>query len=85
MRIRAEELADSTFYNQNIAHRFYVRSHSPIQSKKRWPFAKRNGRRLTIAHQINMADKNYVRLHLSQGGWKGETVLSEIHKALISS
>jgi hypothetical protein len=74
-RIRAEELADSTFYKQNVEHRFYVRPHSPIQSKKRWPFAKRNGRRLTVAHHINIADNNYVRLHLSQGGWKGETIL----------
>ncbi|KAA0988833.1 S41 family peptidase [Dyadobacter aurulentus] len=74
-RIKAEEFADSTFHRQNIAHRFYVRTHSPIRAKRRWPFAKRNGRRLTIAHHINIADKNYVRLHLSQGGWKGETVL----------
>ncbi|MCE7044650.1 S41 family peptidase [Dyadobacter sp. CY312] len=74
-RIRDEEIADSNFYKQNIEHRFYVRPRSPIQSRKRWPFAKRNGRRLTIAHHINIADKNYVRLHLSQGGWKGETVL----------
>lgn len=44
MRVRAEEFADSTFYTQNIEHRFYVRLCSPIQSKKRWPFAKRNGR-----------------------------------------
>lgn len=37
MRIRSEELVDSTFYNQNIEHRFYVRPHSPIQSKKGGP------------------------------------------------
>ena len=74
-RLRDERISDSTFHNQNIEHRFYVQTRSPIRAKKRWPFGKRNGRRLTIAHHISIADKNYVRLHLSEGGWKGETVL----------
>ncbi|TAE31621.1 MAG: hypothetical protein EAZ91_07230 [Cytophagales bacterium] len=74
-RIKAEQVADSSFYTQNVENRFYVNPRSPIRSKMQWPFAKRNARRLTLAHHITLDDKQYVRLHLSQGGWLGETIL----------
>jgi Peptidase family S41/Tricorn protease C1 domain len=74
-RIQAEQVADSTFYSQNVQSRFYVRLQPPIRSKMKWPFVKRNARRLTVAYHVAIDNKNYVRLHLSQGGWKGETVL----------
>ena len=47
----------------------------------RWPFVKRNAHRLTVAYHITIEDKNYVRLHLSRGGWKGETVLVVVDNA----
>ena len=74
-RIRLEQKADSAFYQQNVANRFFVKIPGSIRSKMRWPFVKRNARRLTIAHHITIDNKQYVRLHLSQGGWRGETVL----------
>ncbi|GAB2800201.1 hypothetical protein GCM10027275_52790 [Rhabdobacter roseus] len=80
-RILAEQVADSNFYHQNVHSRFYVALRPPIQPKRRWPFGNRNARRLTVAHHITIGDKNYVRLHLSQGGWKGETVLVVVDNA----
>lgn len=74
-RVEAEQVADSSFYRRNVQSRFYVGLRRPIRSKTRWPFGRRNSRRLTVAHHITIGDKNYVRIHLSQGGWKGETVL----------
>lgn len=74
-RIRAEQKADSTFYRKNVQARFYVNIPSRIHSKMQWPFVKRNARRLTVAHHITIDDNYYVRLHLSQAAWKGETVL----------
>lgn len=74
-RIKAEQVADSTFYQQNVKNRFYVNLQPSLKRKKRWPFSKRNNRRLTVAHHITINHKQYVRLHLSQGGWKGETIL----------
>nr|WP_293842744.1 S41 family peptidase [uncultured Arsenicibacter sp.] len=74
-RIRAEVTADTGFYQQNIKRRFYVRLPDGIRSHMQWPFTKRNARRLTIAHHISIDNKKYVRIHLSQGGGKGETVL----------
>ncbi|GAB3995901.1 hypothetical protein GCM10028807_37270 [Spirosoma daeguense] len=74
-RIKAEQKADSQFYQQNVANRFYVKLRTPIRLKMKWPFVKRNARRLTVAHHIAIDNKHYVRLHLSQGGWRGETVL----------
>jgi hypothetical protein len=80
-RVEAEQVADSSFYHQNVQSRFYVGLRRPIRSKTRWPFARRNSRRLTVAHHITIGDKNYVRIHLSQGGWKGETVLVVVDNA----
>jgi hypothetical protein len=74
-RVEAEHKADAAFYKQNVQRRFYVALRRPIRSKRTWPFSRRNSRRLTVAHHITINDRNYVRLHLSQGGWKGETVL----------
>ena len=74
-RIEAEQVADSSFYHQNVQRRFYVALPEPIRPKKHWPFVKRNARRLTIAHHITLGEKIYVRLHLSRGGGKGETIL----------
>ncbi|RCR71047.1 S41 family peptidase [Larkinella punicea] len=74
-RIKAEQVADSAFYTQNVQRRFYVHLQPPIRSRRRWPFVKRNARRLTVAHHITIENRHYVRLHLSRGGWKGETVL----------
>jgi hypothetical protein len=74
-RVREEQQADSQFYQQNVADRFYVKPRTPIRPKLRWPFGKRNARRLTVAHHITIDDKQYVRLHLSQSSWRGETVL----------
>ncbi len=80
-RIDVEQIADSAFHSQNVKSRFYVALRNPINPKKQWPFGKRNARRLTIAHHITLGEKNYVRLHLSQGGWKGETVLVVLDQA----
>ena len=80
-RIEAEQAADSSFYHQNVQSRFYVGLRRPVRPKMQWPFMKRNARRLTVAHHITIGDKNYVRLHLSQGGWKGETVLVVVDQA----
>lgn len=74
-RIKAEQKADSQFYQQNVANRFYVKVPALMRPKMRWPFVKRDARRLTVAHHITIDDKQYVRLHLSQGAWRGETVL----------
>ncbi|SOD97707.1 hypothetical protein [Spirosoma fluviale] len=80
-RIQAENVADSSFYQQNVAHRFYVHLPKAIRPRMPWPFVKRNARRLTIAHHIRLGDRNYVRIHLSQGGGKGETVLVVLDQA----
>ncbi|GAB3508639.1 hypothetical protein GCM10027341_44690 [Spirosoma knui] len=80
-RIKAEQKADSQFYQQNVANRFYVELRTPIRPKMRWPFVKRNARRLTVAHHITIDNKRYVRLHLSQGSWRGETVLVVVDSA----
>ncbi|GAB3901337.1 S41 family peptidase [Spirosoma agri] len=80
-RIQAEQGADSSFYHQNIRRRFYVSLHPPVRSRMRWPFVRRNARRLTIAHHISLGDKKYVRIHLSQGAGKGETVLVVLDQA----
>ena len=82
-RIEAEQAADSNFYEENVKRRFYVNLREPIHSKRRWhwPFAKRDSHRLTIAHHITLGNKNYVRLQLSQGGWKGETILVVLDQA----
>lgn len=80
-RIEAEQVADSSFYRQNVQRRFYVALRRPIRPKTQWPFVKRNARRLTVAHHITIGDKAYVRLHLSQGGWKGETALIVVDQA----
>lgn len=74
-RIQAEQQADSGFYQQNVANRFYVNVPGPLRSRLPWPFAKRKARRLSVAHHITIEDKQYVRLHLSQGAWRGETIL----------
>ncbi|GAB3280295.1 hypothetical protein GCM10027347_55410 [Larkinella harenae] len=74
-RMQAEQQADSGFYQQNVANRFYVKVPGPIRSRMQWPFAKRNARRLTVAHHITIDNKQYVQLHLSQGAWRGETIL----------
>ncbi|GAB3643383.1 S41 family peptidase [Spirosoma arcticum] len=74
-RISAEQVADSTFYQQNVKDRFYVNVQPSLKRRKRWPFAKRTTHRLTVAHHITLKDKQYVRLHLSQSGGKGKTVL----------
>lgn len=74
-RVVTEQQADSNFYHKNVQTRFYVGLRRPIRSKRGWHLGKRNGRTLTVAHHITLGEKNYVRLHLSQGGWKGETVL----------
>lgn len=82
-RIEAEQAADSSFYNQNVKRRFYVKLREPIHPKKRWhwPFGKRDTHRLTVAHHIALGKKKYVRLNLSQGGWKGETILVVLDQA----
>ena len=80
-RIQAEDVADSSFYQQNVEHRFYVHLPKSIRPRIQWPFVKRNARRLTIAHHIGLGDKQYVRIHLSQGGGKGETVLVVLNQA----
>lgn len=80
-RLDAEQVADSSFYHQNVENRFFVKVPRPIRSKMRWPFVKRNAHRLTVAYHITIEDKNYVRLHLSRGGWKGETVLVVVDNA----
>ena len=74
-RIRVEQKGDLQFYRQNVANRFCVKPRIPIRPEMRWPFVKRNARRLTAAHHITIENKQYVRLYLSQGGWRGETVL----------
>ncbi|MBO0933172.1 S41 family peptidase [Fibrella aquatilis] len=74
-RFQTEQRADSAFYSQNVQNRFYVNVPAPIKKHLRWPFTKRNARRLTVAHHIKLNDNYYVRLHLNQGGWQGETVL----------
>ena len=80
-RINSEQAADSAFYSDNVKGRFYVALRNPVNPKRHWPFGKRNARRLTIAHHITIGGKNYVRLHLSRGGWKGETVLVVLNQA----
>ena len=80
-RVDVEQTADSAFYSQNVKSRFYVALRNPINPKRHWPFGKRNARRLTIAHHITLGEKNYVRLHLSQGGWKGETILVVLNQS----
>jgi hypothetical protein len=80
-RIQAEGVADSRFYQQNVQRRFYVHLPAGIRPVTQWPFVKRNARRLTIAHHISLGEKQYVRLHLSQGGGKGETVLVVLDQA----
>lgn len=80
-RIQAEGAADSSFYQQNVKHRFYVHLPAGIRSRMQWPFVKRNARRLTIAHHISLGNKKYVRIHLSRGGGKGETVLVVLDQA----
>jgi hypothetical protein len=42
---------------------------------------KRDARRLTVAHHITIGEMNYVRLSLSEGGWKGETILVVVNQA----
>lgn len=80
-RIRAEHAADSSFYQQNVKRRFYVRIPEGIRHRMQWPFVKRNARRLTIAHHISVGDRKFVRLHLIQGVGKGETVLIVFNQA----
>lgn len=80
-RIQAEGVADSSFYQQNVRRRFYVHLPAAIRPRMQWPFVKRNARRLTIAHHISLGEKKYVRIHLSQGGGKGETVLVVLDQA----
>jgi hypothetical protein len=80
-RIQAEGIADSSFYQQNVKRRFYVHLPLRIRPRMQWPFVKRNARRLTIAHHISLGENKYVRLHLSQGGGKGETVLVVLDQA----
>ena len=80
-RVSTEQKADSNFYHRNVQTRFYVGIRQPIRSKRGWHLRKRNGRTLTVAHHITLGEKNYVRLHLSQGGWKGETVLVVVDNA----
>lgn len=80
-RIQAEGEADSSFYQQNVKRRFYVHLPAGVRPRMQWPFVKRNARRLTIAHHISLGNKKYVRIHLSQGGGKGETVLVVLDQA----
>lgn len=80
-RIRAEGEADSSFYQQNVKRRFYVRLPGAIRPRMQWPFVRSNARRLTIAHHISLGEKKYVRIQLSQGGGKGETVLVVLDQA----
>jgi hypothetical protein len=80
-RIQAEGVADSSFYQHNVKRRFYVHLPASIRSRMQWPFVKRNARRLTIAHHISLGEKKYVRIHLSQDGGKGETVLVVLDQA----
>jgi hypothetical protein len=82
-RIDAENLADSSFYRQNVQSRFYVDVRSPIQPKRRWhwPLGKKDARRLTVAHHITIGQMNFVRLSLSEGGWKGQTILVVVNQA----
>ncbi len=82
-RIDAENLADSSFYRQNVQSRFYVDVKQPIQPQRRWhwPFGKKDARRLTVAHHITIGQMNYVRLSLSEGGWKGQTILVVVNQA----
>ena len=81
-RIEAEQTADSSFYNQNVKSRIFVTLREPINARRgwHWPFAKRDARRLTIAHHITLGGRNYVRLHLGRGGWKGETILVVLNR-----
>lgn len=80
-RIQVEEAADSSFYQQNVKRRFYVRLPTGIRPRMPWLFGKRNARRLTLAHHISLGDKKYVRIHLHQGAGKGETVLVVLDQA----
>lgn len=80
-RIDAENLADSSFYRHNVQSRFYVDVRSPIEPKRHWPFGKKNARRLTVAHHITIGQMNYVRPSLSEGGWKGQTILIVVNQA----
>ncbi|RYF48855.1 MAG: hypothetical protein EOO38_09220 [Cytophagaceae bacterium] len=74
-RLGAEQAADSAFYHQNVATRFYLPLPRGIRGRMHWPFVKRNARRLTLSHHITLGDKQYVRLQLSQGRGKGQTIL----------
>ncbi|REA63606.1 hypothetical protein DSL64_03955 [Dyadobacter luteus] len=74
-RVAREQQADSSFHLNNTERRFYVGLRQPIRKKSVWPWRRGNGRNLTVAHHIKLGDNHYVRLHLSTGGWNGETVL----------
>nr|WP_295926464.1 S41 family peptidase [uncultured Dyadobacter sp.] len=80
-RVGTEQHADSRFYQNNVERRFYVGLRRPIRSKSGWHLRRRNGRNLTVAHHITLGENHYVRLHLSTGGWNGETVLIVIDNA----
>lgn len=80
-RIQAEAAADSSFYQHNVQRRFYIHLPAGIRPRMPWPFFRRNVRRLTIAHHLRIGNKHYVRIHLSQGGGKGETVLVVLDQA----
>ncbi|CAG5074812.1 hypothetical protein DYBT9623_05500 [Dyadobacter sp. CECT 9623] len=75
-RVDTEQQADSSFYKHNVEKRFFVGLRRPIRSKSGWHLRRRkNGRTLTVAHHITLGEKHYVRIHLSSGGWNGETIL----------
>lgn len=80
-RIEEENRANSSFYRHNVQSRFYVDVRPPIRPKRHWPFGKKNARRLTVAHHITIGKMNYVRLSLSEGGWKGQTILVVVNQA----
>lgn len=80
-RVKSEIQADSGFYHGNVEKRFFVGLRRPIRSKSGWHLRRRNGRTLTVAHHITLGEKHYVRLHLSSGGWNGETILVVVDNA----
>lgn len=75
VKVRDEQRGDSRFFRENVRDRLYVTFNRPVRSRKTWPFTKRNARRLTISHHIELDEKRYVRLNLSAGAWRGESVL----------
>ena len=36
---------------------------------------------MTVAHHITVGKLNYVRLSMSEGGWKGQTILVVVNQA----